>query len=427
MPADTRLWHPFADMHAVRGAEMVIARGDGAYVWDDEGRRYLDGTASLWNVNVGHGREEIVEAATAQMRTLASYSAFGAFANTPALRLAERLGELAPVDDARIFFGSGGGDAIDTAGKLARRYFAAVEQPERVHLISRAQGYHGTHGLGTSIGGIPANRTDMGPLDPNASLVPHDSLEALEAEVERVGADRVAAIFVEPVMGAGGVHQPRPGYVEGVADLCARTGILFVVDAVINAFGRLGTWFAAERFGVRPDLICFAKGVTSGYLPLGGVVISGRVAEPFFERPGAMFRHGPTYSAHPTCCAAAMANLDIIKREGLLERGRELEDEIASALRTLDGADLVGEVRAGLGALGAVAFAPDALAAHPDLPQRTFAQARARGVLVRPLGDGVAISPPLVVTRDEVEHAAEVIGEALEAVARDLPAAATAG
>jgi putrescine---pyruvate transaminase len=426
MPADTRLWHPFADMHAVRGAEMVIARGDGAYVWDDEGRRYLDGTASLWNVNVGHGREEIVEAATAQMRTLASYSAFGAFANTPALRLAERLGELAPVDDARIFFGSGGGDAIDTAGKLARRYFAAVEQPERVHLISRAQGYHGTHGLGTSIGGIPANRTDMGPLDPNASLVPHDSLEALEAEVERVGADRVAAIFVEPVMGAGGVHQPRPGYVEGVADLCARTGILFVVDAVINAFGRLGTWFAAERFGVRPDLICFAKGVTSGYLPLGGVVISGRVAEPFFERPGAMFRHGPTYSAHPTCCAAAMANLDIIKREGLLERGCELEDEIATALRTLEGGDLVGEVRAGIGALGAVAFDPDALAVHRDLPQRTFAQARARGVLVRPLGDGVAISPPLVVTREEVDHAAEVIGEALDAVARDLPAAATA-
>ena len=426
MPPDTRLWHPFADMHAVRGAEMVIARGEGAYVWDDEGRRYLDGTASLWNVNVGHGREEIVDAAAAQMRTLASYSAFGAFANAPALRLAERLGELAPVDDARIFFGSGGGDAIDSAGKLARRYFAAVDQPERVHLISRTQGYHGTHGLGTSIGGIPANRAEMGPLDRNASLVPHDSLEALEAEVERVGADRVAAIFVEPVMGAGGVQQPRPGYVEGVADLCARTGILFVVDAVINAFGRLGTWFAADRFGVRPDLICFAKGVTSGYLPLGGVVISGRVAEPFFERSGAMFRHGPTYSAHPTCCAAAMANLDIITREGLLERGRELEGEIAAALRTLEGGDLVAEVRAGIGALGAVAFDPGALAAHRDLPQRTFAQTRARGVLVRPLGDGVAISPPLVVTREEVDHAAEVIGEALDAVARDLPAAATA-
>ena len=424
MPADTRLWHPFADMHAVRGAEMVIARGEGAYVWDDAGRRYLDGTASLWCVNVGHGREEIVEAAAAQMRTLATYQAFGAFANAPALRLAERLGELAPVDDARIFFGSGGGDAIDTAGKLARRYFAATGTPERVHLISRSQGYHGTHGLGTSIGGIPANRADMGPLDPNASLVPHDSLEALEAEVGRVGADRVAAIFVEPVMGAGGVHQPRPGYIEGIAELCARTGILFVVDAVINAFGRLGTWFAADRFGVRPDMICFAKGVTSGYLPLGGVVVSGQVAEPFFDRPGNMFRHGPTYSAHPTCCAAAMANLDIIKRDGLLQRGRELEDEIAGALRGLDGRELVGEIRAGIGALGAVGFDPEALASHPDLPQRVFGQARSRGVLVRPLGDGVAISPPLVVTREEVEHAVEVIGEALEAAARDLPAAA---
>jgi putrescine aminotransferase len=427
MPADTRLWHPFADMHAVRGAELVITRGEGAYVWDEDSRRYLDGTASLWNVNVGHGRDEIVDAATAQMRSLASYSAFGSFANTPALRLAERLSELAPVDDARIFFGSGGGDAIDTAGKLSRRYFAAIGTPERVHLISRTQGYHGTHGLGTSIGGIPANRQDMGPLDPNASFVPHDSLEALEAEVERVGADRVAAIFVEPVMGAGGVHQPPPGYVEGVAALCERTGIVFVVDAVINAFGRLGTWFAADRFGVRPDMICFAKGVTSGYLPLGGVVVGRRVAEPFWEQGGTMFRHGPTYSAHPTCCAAAMANLDIMRRENLLQRGMELEGEIAGALRTLEGRDLVGDVRAGIGALGAVAFDTDALAAHPDLPQRVFAQARARGVFIRPIGDGVAISPPLVVTREEIDHAAEVIGESLDAVARDLPAAATAG
>ncbi len=427
MPADTRLWHPFADMHAVRGAEIVITRGEGAYVWDADSRRYLDGTASLWNVNVGHGREEIVDAVAAQMRTLASYSAFGAFANTPALRLAERLAELAPVDDARIFFGSGGGDAIDTAGKLARRYFVATGQPERVHLIARTQGYHGTHGLGTSIGGIPANRVDMGPLDEHASLVPHDSLEALEAEIARVGADRVAAVFVEPVMGAGGVHQPPPGYVEGVAELCARTGVLFIVDAVINGFGRLGTWFAADRFGVRPDMICFAKGVTSGYLPLGGVVISGRIAAPFWEHGGTMFRHGPTYSAHPTCCAAAMANMDIMRRENLLQRGLELEGEIATALRGLEGHELVGEIRAGIGALGAVAFAPDALAAHPDLPQRAFAQARARGVLIRPIGDGVAMSPPLVITREEVDHAAAVIGESLEAVARDLPAKAAAG
>jgi len=420
MPHDTRLWHPFADMHAVRGAEIVIARGDGVHVWDQDGTRFLDATASLWNVNVGHGRDEIVDAAMAQMRTLASYSAFGAFANAPALDLAERLSELAPMDDARIFFGSGGGDAIDTAAKLARRYFAAVGAPDRVHIIGRSQGYHGTHGLGTSIGGIAANAIAMGPLDPAVSHVPHDSLAALEADVERVGADRVAAVFVEPVIGAGGVHQPRPGYVEGVAELCARTGILFVVDAVIGAFGRLGTWFGAERFGVRPDLICFAKGVTSGYLPLGGVVVSGRVAEPFWEHGATIFRHGPTYSAHPTCCAAAMANLDILEREGLIARGRELEGDLAGALGTLADHDLVGEVRAGTGLLGAVAFAPEHLAEHPDLPLRTFAAAKTRGVLVRPLGDGVAISPALVITPEQITAAGDVIGDALDAVATDI-------
>ena len=425
MPADTRFWHPFADMHAVRGHEFVVERGDGAYVWDADGNRYLDGTASLWCVNVGHGRTEIVEAAAAQMRELASYSCFGAFANRPALELTERLAALAPLDDPRIFLVSGGGDAIDTAAKLARRYFAEVGQPDRVHLISRTQGYHGTHGLGTSIGGIPANREGVGPLDPNASQVRHDSLPALEDEIQRVGADRVAAVFVEPVIGAGGVHQPAPGYVEGVAELCQRTGVLFVLDGVICAFGRLGTWFAAERFDVRPDLLTFAKGVASGYLPLGGVVVSAKVAAPFWDE-GAWFRHGPTYAGHPTCCAAALANLDIIERDGLLDRGRELEGEIASALRPLAEHPLVGDVRVGIGALGGVAFATEALAEAPDLPLRTFAAARERGVLVRPVGDAVAFSPPLVITREEVEHVAEVIAEALDEVARAVPAAAGA-
>jgi putrescine aminotransferase len=425
MPADTRFWHPFADMHAVRGHEFIIERGDGAYVWDVEGNRYLDGTASLWCVNVGHGRTEIVEAAAAQMRELPSYSCFGAFANRPALELCERLAGLAPLDDPRIFLVSGGGDAIDTAAKLARRYFAEVGQPDRVHLISRTQGYHGTHGLGTSIGGIPANRQGVGPLDPHASQVQHDSLQALEDEIERVGADRVAAVFVEPVIGAGGVHQPPPGYVEGVGELCQRTGVLFVLDGVICAFGRLGTWFAAERFDVRPDLLTFAKGVTSGYLPLGGVVVNARVAAPFWDE-GAWFRHGPTYAGHPTCCAAALANLDIIERDGLLDRGRELEDEIAAALRPLGEHSLVGDVRVGIGALGGVAFPSEALAEAPDLPLRTFAAVRDRGVLVRPVGDAVAFSPPLVITREEVERVAEVIGEALDEVAGDVPAAAGA-
>jgi len=423
MSADTRLWHPFSDMHAVRANELVIARGEGAHVWDADGNKLFDGTASLWCVNAGHGRAEIVEAAAAQMRELASYSCFGAFANRPALELAERLTGMAPLDDPRVFLVSGGGDAIDTAAKLARRYFDAVGQPDRVHLISRSQGYHGTHGLGTSLGGIAANREGMGPLDPDTSVVPHDSLEALEAEVERVGADRVAAVFVEPVIGAGGAHQPRPGYVEGVAELCARTGVLFVVDAVIAAFGRLGTWFGAERFGVRPDLLCFAKGVTSGYLPLGGVLASAKVAAPFWDEGGLWFRHGPTYSGHPTCCAAALANLDILEREGLIDRGRELEGPIGRALGALGSHVLIGEVRTGIGALGAVAFERDALAETPDLPQRAAAHARECGVLVRPLGDAIALSPPLVATDAEIEHAGEAIGEALDAAAAGRPSA----
>ena len=199
-----------------------------------------------------------------------------------------------------------------------------------MHLISRSQGYHGTHGLGTSLGGIPANRVDVGPLDPHSSQVPHDSLEALEAEIERVGADRVAAVFDEPVIGAGGVHQPAPGYLEGLDALCKRTGVLHVADAVIAGFGRLGEWFGPERWGLRPDMITFAKGVTSGYLPLGGVIVSGRIAAPFWDEDDApWFRHGPTYSGHPTCCAVALANLDIIEREGLLAQALELEGALA--------------------------------------------------------------------------------------------------
>ena len=344
-------------------------------------------------MNVGHGRDEIVEAAMAQMRVLASYQTFGVFANRPALDLAERLADLAPLDDPRIFLGSGGGDAIDTAAKLARRYFAAIGTPERTHLISRSQGYHGTHGLGTSIGGIPANRQDVGPLDPDASVVPYDSLEALEAEIERVGADRVAAVFVEPVIGAGGVRQPAPGYIEGVAELCARTGVLFVCDSVIAGFGRLGTWFGIERWDVRPDMLTFAKGVTSGYLPLGGVVVGAKVAAPFWE-DGAWFRHGPTYSGHPTVCAAAMANLDIIEREGLLDRGRELEDEIASALRSArrppaGGRDPHRHRRPGRDRLRR----PRRWPRRPTCRRACSRALRERGVLLRPLGDGLAFSP----------------------------------
>src|SRR4051794_3777853 len=382
--ATTRFWHPFADMGSVTQEEFIVERGEGVWVYDTEGNRYLDATASLWYANVGHGREEIADAVAAQMRKLEAYSTFGDFGNRPANELAERLAALAPMEDARVFFGSGGGDAIDTAAKIARRYWVLRGHPERTHLISRTQGYHGTHGFGTSIGGIEANVTNWGPLVGGVSTVQHDSLPALEAEIMRVGPDRVAAFFCEPVIGAGGVHPPPDGYIDGVADLCAEHGVLLVVDSVICGFGRLGTWFGIERWEeVRPDLITFAKGVTSGYLPLGGVVVSGAVAAPFFDGPGGpMLRHGATYAGHPACCAAALSVLDIYEREGIIERGRTLEGPLRDALAPLADHPAVAEVRAGMGLLAAVQLSEDILAREPAAVAKLAGAAREAGVLV---------------------------------------------
>ena len=415
---ETRLWHPFADMGTVKDNELVIARGEDVWVWDRDGRRYLDATASLWYANVGHGRPEIATAVAQQLARLETYSAFGDFANEPALELAAVLADLAPMP-SRIFLVSGGGDAIDTAAKLARRYWFEVGEPDRSLLISRSAGYHGTHGFGTALAGIPANRAGFGP-QVETLQVPHDSLEAMEAEIERVGAERVAAIFVEPVIGAGGVYPPVPGYMEGLAALCERTGVLLVADAVICGFGRLGTWFAVERWGIEPAMIVFAKGVTSGYLPLGGVVVSERIAEPFWRAPGGpVFRHGPTYSAHATCCAAALANIRLLAADGLLERGRALEKELVEALRPLEAHDMVAEVRGGVGMLAAVELSAEVLESHPDAVPRVVAGAREAGVLIRPLGRAVAASPPLTAT---AEHFGE-IAQAMEAGLTALTAA----
>ncbi len=407
--ATTRFWHPFADMGAVSQRELLIERGEGVYVFDSEGTRYLDATASLWYANIGHGRPEVADAVAAQMRKLEAYSTFGDFGNRPANELAERLAELAPMDGARVFLASGGGDAIDTAAKIARRHWVLQGHPERVHLISRTHGYHGTHGFGTSVGGIEANVTNWGPLVPDVSSVQYDSLEALETEIQRVGPDRVAAFFCEPVIGAGGVYPPPDGYIQGVADLCAEHGVLLIIDSVICAFGRLGTWFGVERWeDVRPDLITFAKGVTAGYLPLGGVIVSGAVAAPFFDSPGGpMLRHGATYAGHPTCCVAALEVLDIYERENLIPRGRELEGPLTDALAPLTDHPAVADIRSGLGLLAAVQLAPDVLEQDPGAVAKVAAGAREAGVLVRPLLGALATSPPLVVEPEHLEQIAE--------------------
>jgi adenosylmethionine-8-amino-7-oxononanoate aminotransferase len=415
---DTRLWHPFADMGAVRRDELVIDRGEDVWVWGANGRRYLDATASLWYANVGHGRREIAAAVAAQLERLDAYSTFGDFANEPALRLAERLAELAPVREGRVFLASGGGDGIDTAAKLVRRYWGEVGQPERTHILGRTAGYHGTHGYGTAIGGIEANRTGWGPLVADVSSVQHDSVDAFASKLAELGPERVAAVFVEPVIGAGGVYPPATGYLERVAEICRETGVLLVIDAVICGFGRLGTWFGIERWGIEPDLIVFAKGVTSGYQPLGGVVVSGRVAEPFWAAPGApVLRHGPTYAGHPACCAAALVNLEILEREGLLARGRELEGDLLAALAPLADDPLVCEVRGGVGLLGAVELDAAVLADDPGAVARAARSARERGVLVRPLGSSLAVSPPLTVTSGQLALISGAIAGALEDLA----------
>jgi putrescine---pyruvate transaminase len=412
---DTRLWHPFADMGAVRHAEFVIDRGEDVWVWDTDGKRYLDATASLWYANVGHGRKEIADAIAAQLAKIEAYSAFGDFANPPAIRLAERLVEHAPVSSGRVFFGSGGGDAVDTAAKLARRYWVELGQPDRGALLSRHAGYHGTHGFGTAIAGIPANREGFGDIA-HGERVAHDDLDDVRAAIERIGPERVAAIFVEPVIGAGGVYPPPEGYIEGVAELCAQTGILFIADSVICGFGRLGTWFGIERWGVEPDMITFAKGVTSGYLPLGGVIVSGQISEPFWgEAGGPVFRHGATYAGHATCCAAAHANLDILEREGLITRGQENEQAMFDAIAPFTDLDAVSEVRGGVGMMAAVELSDELLAADPKALSTVVMTAREAGVLIRPLAKGVAISPPLTATEEHFGLIAQAIEQGLSA------------
>jgi adenosylmethionine-8-amino-7-oxononanoate aminotransferase len=322
------------------------------------------------------------------------------------------------MNDPRVFLCLGGGDAIDTAAKLARQYWAAQGQPQRIHLISRTFAYHGTHGFGTSLVGMESMRQGYGPLLGSVSHVDHQSPEALEAEIERVGAGNVAAFFCEPVIGAGGVRPAPPGYIEAVAAICKRHGVLLVIDSVICAFGRVGTWFGYERWDIEPDLVVLAKGITSGYLPLGGVLVSDAVAEPFWSKPGgAMFRHGATYAGHPTCCAAALANLAILERENLIPRGRELEGELMDVLAPLRDHPVCGEIRGGLGRAAAVDLTAEALKTVPGAMVRYAGAIREAGVLLRPQATGVAIGPPLTIEGSHLDEIAAAVRAGLDAVA----------
>jgi adenosylmethionine-8-amino-7-oxononanoate aminotransferase len=368
---------------------------------------------------IGHGRPEIADAVAEQMKELEAYSIFTEIATPPARDLAQRLSDLAPMDDTKVFLTSGGGDAIETAMKIARMYWEIQGETQRHHLIGRLNGYHGSWGFGTSVGGIGPNKAGFGPLMNETAHVEHDSVDDLERIIGELGAQNVAAFVFEPVMGAGGVLLPPEGYIESVTELCQSLGVLVVVDAVICGFGRLGTWFGVERFGIEPDMITFAKGVTSGYLPVGGVAVSGRVAEPFWSEPGRAFlRHGPTYAGHAACCVAGLVNIDILEREGIVGRGQELEGVLHEALRPLEDHALVKEVRGGLGLLGAVQLHDAVVEAVPGASLLLGAYAREAGIVLRPFLSGVPLAPPLIITPDEIKLSAAMVGEALDTFER---------
>jgi putrescine aminotransferase len=412
-------WHPFADMAAiVSGGELVLERGEGCSVWDIDGRRYLDATASLWYCNVGWGRDEIGRAVAEQMAKLPTYSTFGDIVTTPTLELADRVARLAPMPGSKVFLTSGGSDSIDTATKMARRYWQLLGEERRTVLIRREKAYHGMHTAGTSLAGIPANAAGHGTLIPDVAEVPWDDADSLRAAVEDIGEERVAAFFCEPVIGAGGGFPPPEGYLEAVRSVCRDTGTLFVADEVITGFGRCGDWFASRRFGLDPDIVVSAKGISSGYLPLGAVLASPRVAEPFWAEGAGMWRHGYTYTGHAAVAAGALVNIDIMEREGLPERARALEGTLLDTLKQLQDHDLVEEVRGGLGLLAAVNIRKDLVDADPAIGARVGAATREAGVLVRPLvGGAIAVSPPLTIDETQMREIAEGLRAGLDAAA----------
>lgn len=414
-----RFWHSFADMAVVGSqGELVIDRGEGVHIWDEAGRRYLDATAGLWYCNVGYGRTEIAEAAHRQLQRLSAYSTFGDLANRPAIELCERVSGLAPVRDSRVFLTSGGSDSIDTAAKMARRYWQLLGRPDRTLFITRERAYHGMHIAGTSLAGIEANATGYGTFVGEVVKVAWDSAEELREAIGVAGPERVAAFFCEPVIGAGGVFAPPEGYLREVREICRDTGVLFVADEVITGFGRLGDWFASSRWNLEPDLLTCAKGITSGYLPMGAVLASPRIAEPFWAGEGGIWRHGYTYAGHATVAAAALANLDIMEREALPSRALELETDLAAALASIADHPLIEETRAGTGVVAAVQPRTDAIAEDPGLPLRLVAACRERGVMTRVLATGaLQVSPALVIDAEGLAELRDGIAGALEDVA----------
>lgn len=435
--ARRHLWMHFTrhSVYEQGGHVPIIVRGEGAYIWDDQGRKYLDGLAGLFTVQMGHGRTELAEAAAAQAKELAFFPVWS-YAHPQAIKLAERLASLAPGDLNRVFFTSGGGEAVETAWKLAKQYFRVTGKPGKYKVISRAVAYHGTPQGALSITGIPAAKEAFEPLVPGTHKVPNtnfyraaeygDDIEAfgryaadrIEEAIELEGADTVAAVFLEPVQNSGGCFPPPPGYLQRVREICDRHDVLFVADETITAYGRIGDTFAMSRFGVTPDIITSAKGLTSGYSPLGAMIASDRLFEPF-RHGSTSFLHGYTFGGHPVSAAVAMANLDLFESEGILQHVRDNEDNFRGALERLKDLPIVGDVR-GAGYFYGIELVKDK--ATKETFNEDESERLLRGFLSKALFDAgiycraddrgdpvIQLAPPLIIGQREFDEIESIL------------------
>jgi putrescine---pyruvate transaminase len=433
------LHHPSAHT-----SPRVWTEGRGAIIVDQDGKEYIDGLAGLWNVNVGHGRTELAEAAYSQMTTLAYHSAYAGSTNRQAIALAERLSGLMYPSINTFFFTSGGAEATETSIKTARFYWKALDKPDKVKVISRRRGYHGLTLAAMSATGLSAFWPMFEPRVPGflhidapdpyrfVNTNPDISLgvaaaNQLEDAILQEGADTVAAFIAEPVQGAGGVIVPPPDYFARVREICDRHQVLFIADEVITGFGRTGRWFGLEHYGVEPDIVQFAKGITSGYVPLGGVGVSDRVREVINSVPPAKrWMHALTYSGHPTCCAVALKNIDILEHEDLIARGARAGARLLDGLRDLESLEGVGHVR-GQGLIAAVEVVADKrtkqlFPAEAGVAQRLTDALLARGLYTRVALDCICLSPPLMIDDALVDRIVEIIRDVVPAVVAEAAA-----
>jgi adenosylmethionine-8-amino-7-oxononanoate aminotransferase len=439
---DEHLVHSFADLAALKeeGARTVIAEADGAHVYDGDGKRYLDGIGGLWCVNVGHGRREIIEAVAEQLRKLDYYSTFYNLTHPQAARLAEKIATMAPGALNHVYFANSGSVANDTAVRIVHYYFNRLGKPGKTKILSRIGAYHGSTHLAIAMT-TPAYREGWNSAEelvhflsspypyrrPEGMSEPEflDFLiEELVETIEKLGAETIAAMIAEPILGAGGVIVPPDGYHRRTREVCARYGILYISDEVVTAFGRLGHMFASQEvFGIGPDIITTAKGLTSGYQPLSATILSDEIFE-VVSGPGGRFLHGMTYSGHPAACAAALANIALMETEDICGHVRVQGVRFAEALQTLEDLPIVGEVR-GSHFMQGIEFVKDQavkepLAEEANVGGRIAAHAQARGLIVRPLGHMAVLSPPLILGESEIDFVASTLRESIAASMEDL-------